>query len=60
MRAVLMTDAEEKDVGSLAGHLCFLPWQRCYPVSLSLTSVWDELEKQRMFPSSGSHHDLLC
>lgn len=49
MRAVLIADAEEKDMGSLAGYLCFQPWQRYYPVSLSLTSVWDEWEKQRMF-----------
>lgn len=39
MRAVLVTDAPEKDLGSMAGRRCFLRWQRYYPVSLSLTSV---------------------
>lgn len=39
MRAVLMAEAEEKGVGSLAGHLCFVPWHRSCPLSLSLTSV---------------------
>lgn len=59
MRAVLMSEAEEKGVGSVVQISVLYPGteaaQSVYP--LPVCAEWEE---QRLFPASGSHHDLLC